>query len=134
MLILTYAQALPSVGIRWLAGSNYHDVCVCSLPPIRPAFGPPHPPVRWVPGLCPGGQGAGPWRCPPIPSIAEIKLQQSYSSVPLSASNGMYAVTFSFTFTVFLFLVRRSLNVGVGSWGKLLLARGAHTNIVNKSI
>jgi hypothetical protein len=40
--------------------------------PDRP-WGPIRPPIKWVPGLFPGGKAAGEWRQLPTPSRAQVK-------------------------------------------------------------
>ena len=41
--------------------------------PSWPVLGPTSPPIRWVPGLFPGGKRTGAWRWPPTSSSAEVK-------------------------------------------------------------
>jgi hypothetical protein len=49
----------------------------------RPAVGPNHPPVQWIPDLFPGGKTAVAWRSQPTPSSAEVK--ETIDLIPLWA-------------------------------------------------
>ena len=57
-LATRYGVDGPGIERRW-GRDNPH--------PSRPALGPTHPSIQWVPGLFAGGKAVGTWRLPPTP-------------------------------------------------------------------
>jgi hypothetical protein len=59
-------RGLDGPGIESRLGENFPHRS-------RPALGPTHSPVQWVPGLFPGAKAAETWRWTPTPGIAQVK-------------------------------------------------------------
>jgi hypothetical protein len=68
-----YVMDGPGVESRWARNFSHTS---------RPALGPTHPPVQWVPGLSLRYSGRGVVLTTHPPSSAEVKKEESYTSAP----------------------------------------------------
>jgi hypothetical protein len=66
----------PGIESRW--GRDFSHTS-------RPALGPTHPPVQWVPGLSWGESGRGCGADHPSPSSVVVKKEYSYTPTPVWA-------------------------------------------------